>query len=370
MDANGKAMGLLVVGTGYLGAQRAAAAALRTKRLKLVAVTDRDMISAERVAAKYGVVAVPDLEAGLESGGIDAVVIATPHADHVEAIRLSLQAGKHVLCEKPLTIKAEEARALATLADESRLRLATGLNHRFYPPVRDALSLVGSWSIGRVESVRAEIGHLATPEFLKSWHTEVARSGGGTLMDNGPHACDLIRRFLGEVVLAKGFVRQDVHLPSGCETEAYGLFRNHDNAVAELHASWALRTGYLTIEVRGSEGFLKLETAPWRLKGSLADGRQINRRYLVERIRERVHRSRFGCETSLVRELEAFGCPNDGQTRPGATGWDGCRATEMIQAVYQSDRTGDEVHLKPLLVHLPASARRRALRDRNREPRR
>jgi predicted dehydrogenase len=369
MDANGdgKAMGLLVVGTGYLGAQRAAAAML-TKRVRLVAVTDRDAESAERLAARLGVVAVPDLESGLESGGVDAVVIATPHADHAEAIRLSLEAGKHVLCEKPLTVRADDARALATLADESRLRLSTGLNHRFYPPVRDALSLVGSWGIGRVESVRAEIGHLATPEFLKSWHTEVSRSGGGTLMDNGPHACDLIRRFLGEVVLAKGFVRQDVHLPNGCEVEAHALFRNHDNAVAELHSSWALRTGYLTVEVRGSEGYLKVETAPWRLTGRLADGRRVDRRYLVERVADRVHRARFGCERSIVRELAAFASPTGGHPRPGATGWDGCRATEMIQAVYQSDRTGDEVHLKPLLVHLPAVGRRRALRDR--EPRR
>ena len=367
MDAKGKAMGLLVVGTGYLGAQRAAAA-LQTERIRLVAVTDRDAGLAERVAAKLGVVAVPDLESGLESGGVDAVVIATPHADHAEAIRLSLEAGKHVLCEKPLTVRADEARALATLADEARLRLATGLNHRFYPPVRDALALVGSWAIGRVEGVRAEIGHLATPDFLKSWHTEVARSGGGTLMDNGPHACDLIRRFLGEVVLAKGFIRQDVHLPAGCEVEAHGLFRNHDNAVAELHSSWALRAGYLTVDVRGSEGFLRIETAPWRLTGSLADGRQLHRRYLAERVLDRVHRARFGCERSLVRELEAFASPTGNHPRPGATGWDGCRATEMIQALYQSDRTGDEVHLKPLLVHLPASGRRRALRDR--EPRR
>jgi predicted dehydrogenase len=364
MDANEKAMGLLVVGTGYLGAQRAAAAALRTKRLRLIAVADQDMTSAERVAARFGVVAVPDLEVGLDSGGVDAVVIATPHADHAEAIRLSLLAGKHVLCEKPLTVRADEARMLATLADDSRLRLATGLNHRFYPPVRDALALVSSWAIGRVESVRAEIGHLATPSFLQTWHTEVSRSGGGTLMDNGPHACDLIRRFLGEVVLAKGFVRQDVHLPAGCETEAYGLFRNHDNAVAELRASWALRAGYLTVEVRGSEGFLRIETAPWRLTGSLADGRKLDRRYLRERVSERVHQARYGCERSIVRELDAFASPSDGQPRLCATGWDGCRVTEMIQAVYQSDRTGDEIHLKPLLVHLPASSRHRALRDR------
>ncbi len=365
METNGKPLGLLVVGTGYLGARRAAAAT-RARGFRLVAVTDRDHDSAERVAARHGVVAVPDLESGLESGGVDAVVIATPHADHAEAARLALEAGKHVLCEKPLAVRVDEARSLAILADESKLRLATGLNHRFYPPIRDALALVGSWSIGRVESVRAEIGHLASPEFLKSWHTEVGRSGGGTLMDNGPHACDLIRRLLGEVVLAKGMVRQDLNLPAGCESEAFGLFRNHDNSYAELHASWTLRAGYLTLEVRGTEGFLRVETAPWRLTGKLGDGRKLDRRYLAGRVAERVHQARHGCERSHVAELEAFAVPASGHPRPGATGWDGCRVTEMIQAVYQSDRTGDEVHLKPPLVHLPSTARRREIRGRHR----
>lgn len=366
MDADRKTWGLLVVGTGSIGAQRAAATA-QARGIRLVAVVDRDLALAERVAARHGVVAVPNLEAGLDSGGVDAVAIATPHADHTGAIRLALEAGKHVLCEKPLTIRADDARALATLADETHLRLATGLNHRFYPPVRDALAMVASGAIGRVEGVRAEIGHLASPEFLQSWHTEVARSGGGTLMDNGPHACDLIRQFLGEVVVAKGFVRQDVRMPGGCEVEATALFRGHDHALAELHSSWALRAGYLTVEIRGSGGFLKVETAPWRLVGELADGRAVDRRYLRDRLAERMHRVRFGCETSLVLELEAFAEPSDGSPRPGATGWDGCRATEMVQAVYESDRTGDEVHLKPLLVHLPAQGRRRALRER--EPR-
>jgi predicted dehydrogenase len=367
MDSDEQPMGLLVVGAGYLGIRRAAAA-MRTKGLRLVAVTDVDAARAEAVAARFGVVAVPDLDTGLESGGIDAVVIATPHADHADAIRRSLEAGKHVLAEKPLTIRADDARALATLADESRLRLATGLNHRFYPPVRDALAFASSNAIGRVEGVRSEIGHLATPEFLQSWHTDISRSGGGTLMDNGPHACDLIRRLLGEVVLAKGFIRQDVHLPNGCEIEAHALFRSHDNAVAELHASWALRAGYLTVEVRGSEGHLKVETAPWRLTGVLADGRKLDRRYIAERLFDRTHQLRFGCEMSLVRELEVFAGPTGNHPRPAATGWDGCRVTEMIQAVYQSDRTGDEIHLKPLLVHLPSGGRRRAIHEREHRP--
>src|SRR5690606_14238454 len=124
-----------------LGAQRAAAATL-ARGVQLIAVQDHDPKAASRVAQLHGVQVVPDLRAGLKHPAVDAVVVATPHADHGEQVWEALEAGKHVLCEKPLAIDATEARALATRAQESRLRLATGFNHRFYPPVRDALTLV------------------------------------------------------------------------------------------------------------------------------------------------------------------------------------------------------------------------------------
>ncbi len=124
MDARRGTMGLLVVGTGFFGARRAAAARL-TSKLRLVAVADRDPASAERVAARLGVVAVPDLAVGLESGGVDAVVIATPHADHAEAVRMALEAGKHVLCEKPLATTAEDAAAMVRACDAAGVQLWT-----------------------------------------------------------------------------------------------------------------------------------------------------------------------------------------------------------------------------------------------------
>jgi predicted dehydrogenase len=285
-------------------------------------------------------------------------VVATPHADHFEQARLALEAGKHVLCEKPLAVRPEDARALALRADELRLRLATGLNHRFYPPVRDALDLVGSWAIGRVEEVRAEIGHMASGEFLRSWHTDVERSGGGTLMDNGPHACDLVRLFLGEVVAASGGVGDAMGLPAGCESEASATFRDHDRGVGLVRSSWALPRGYLTIDVQGTQGRLHLETAPWRLTGVLSDGRRLHRRYLAQRFAERRFRLRFGTERSLVREVEAFAArPARRWPRLGASGWDGCRVAEMIDAVYRSSATGDEVALEPALVHVAAPER-------------
>jgi predicted dehydrogenase len=363
MVAGNRMVGFLVVGAGYLGTQRAVAAAV-ARGARLVAVHDRDQVAAEVVARRHQAERVEDYDAALERADVDAVIISTPHADHFAQALAALEAGKHVLCEKPLTVQPADARLLALRADELRLRLATGLNHRFYAPVADALNLVSAWAIGRVESVRAEIGHKADASFLASWHTDVARSGGGTLMDNGPHACDLIRRFLGEVVAAKGYRRRCLSLPHDCEPEAYALFRDFDQGYGELRSSWNQPAGYLTLDVRGSDGWLRIETAPWRLSGVLSDGRGVQRTYLFDRVAERLFRMRFGCERSLVREVEAFVATPRDRPRPEATGWDGCRVTEMIDAVYRSDELGDEITLEPPLAHLPSRARRRALEDR------
>jgi predicted dehydrogenase len=360
MDAKDAAadLGLLVVGVGWLGSRRAAAC-VAARGTRLVAVCDADGLAAGRVADRHGVLAAPDFASGLRLPGVDAVLIATPPADHARLIRRALEAGKHVLCEKPLTVEPYDARLLAGLADERGLRLATGFNHRFYPPIAEARKLVEAGAIGRVISVRAEIGHRASFPFLTSWHVDVARAGGGTLMDNGPHACDLIRGFAGEVVAAKGYVASSLDLPEGCESEAFALFRCQDSAVAELRSSWTLRRGYLTIEAHGSEGYLRVEAAPWRLTGRLAGGRRLGLGYLPERLREAAYRRLHGCERSLVWELEAFASAVRERRGPGvgASGWDGCRATEMIHAAYRAAETGEEVLLDPLPILTPGARR-------------
>src|SRR5206468_944410 len=125
VTGSGRAQGILVVGVGCLGAMRARAAAV-ARGTRVVAVVDREARRAQGVADRLGAVAAPDFAAALALPGVDAVVVATPHADHGEQVRLALEAGKHVLCENPLTIAPDEARGLALPADQRGLRLATG----------------------------------------------------------------------------------------------------------------------------------------------------------------------------------------------------------------------------------------------------
>ncbi len=346
MGANRESVGILVVGAGFLGSQRAAAACV-APGTTLIGVADVDIHRAGGIAARHGAFTVGSLEEGLLLDGVEAVVVATPHADHVESVELALACGKHVLCEKPLAIDADDARRLALQADDAGLCLAVGFNHRFYPPIRDVIRIVEAGGVGRVEGLRVQIGHLASREFLRGWHTNERISGGGTLIDNGVHACDLIRRLAGEVESVCGNIRLDTHQLDTCEHDAFGLFSTHDDVVAELHSSWNLRKGYLTVEVRGDAGWLVAETAPWRLRGRLGDGRRVTGRYAAERIAERVFRGRFGCERSLTVELQSFASSIRGGAATGGNAEDGCRATEMVLGLYESARLRAEVALAP-----------------------
>jgi predicted dehydrogenase len=181
-------------------------------------------------------------------------------------------------------------------------------------------------------------------------------------MDNGPHACDLVRRFLGEVAAVEGAFCDTAGLADGCEMEAIARFRGRDGGTGEVRSSWALASGYLTLDVQGTEGRLHVETAPWALSGVLASGRRVRKRYLAERLAERRFRGLFGCERSLVQEVEAFAAGTSArQARTAATGWDGCRVTEMIDAAYRSARSRRDVALVP---DGPAPPARPALRER------
>ena len=196
-----------------------------------------------RSPASMGSGSRPDYADALTWDEVDAVIVATPHADHYEQVRLALEAGKHVLCEKPLTIRPEQARLLALRADELRLRLATGLNHRFYPPVRDALALVSALGDrprrARPRRDRAH-GLARVPGELAHRRRPLGRRDAdgqrpARLRPDPP----LPRRG----VLGAGVARRPDRAAPGCESEAYALFRDHDRGIGEVRSSWTLPRG-------------------------------------------------------------------------------------------------------------------------------
>ncbi|WP_427016611.1 Gfo/Idh/MocA family protein [Pseudarthrobacter sp. P1] len=191
LSATGTALRWGVVATGGIAHAVTADLAL-LEDVVLQAVSSRTRAKAEEFAAQFGF-AASYYDGGTDGAGpagyeqlvqdpdVDVVYIATPHAQHYQVAKAALEAGKHVLCEKALTINAAEARALVELARARGVFLMEAVWARFVPGIQRALDIIASGEIGTVRWVRADLGFPA-PEDLSAriW---APADGGGALLD-------------------------------------------------------------------------------------------------------------------------------------------------------------------------------------------
>src|SRR5262249_45199317 len=126
--------------------------------------------------------------------GVSVCTVPVTHRDIVIDV---LRAGIHVLCEKPLTISVEHANEMLETAQDKKLLLLTAFKFRFYDEILHAKELIDRGSLGKILSFRLMFGGYI--DMAGSWYSRKELSGGGIIMDNGPHALDLIRFLLGDV---------------------------------------------------------------------------------------------------------------------------------------------------------------------------
>ncbi|MDC7233012.1 MAG: Gfo/Idh/MocA family oxidoreductase [Spirochaetales bacterium] len=131
---------------------------------------------------------------------VDIVDLVTPNSLHKEQILKALNAGKHVLCEKPLAMNAAEAAEIEEAARNSDRKAGMIFNYRFIPAMLKARELVEEGKIGEIYSFRGEYLHTGyqNPERPYSWRMDFEQSGGGALADLGSHVIDLVRYLLGD----------------------------------------------------------------------------------------------------------------------------------------------------------------------------
>jgi predicted dehydrogenase len=224
-------LGIGMVGYEFMGrahsqAWRNVASFFELPRLpRMAAICGRDP---ERVAAAAARLGWPAWETDwkrlVQRDDVDLVDVCTPGSTHAEISVAALEAGKHVLCEKPLANTVEEARAMAAAADRAAaqgVRAMVGFNFRRVPAVALARELVAAGRLGAIRHVRAAYlgNHLLDPEFPLVWRLQVEQAGSGALGDLGAHAVDLAQylagdRIAGVSALTETFVRERP-LPGG-----------------------------------------------------------------------------------------------------------------------------------------------------------
>ena len=163
---------------------------------KLVAVADVRAESAQAMAERFACPWVPGHAELLASGpNVDAAIVCTPPNTHEEITTALLQAGAHVLCEKPFALTPASARRMACAAEDAGRLLTMGSKFRYVEDVIKAKSIVASGILGEI--VLFENAFTARVDMANRWNSKPDVSGGGVLIDNGTHSVDIMRYFLG-----------------------------------------------------------------------------------------------------------------------------------------------------------------------------
>ena len=247
-----------ILGPGHI-ARRMADALRRVSDAEILAVGSRELSRAQQFAAEFGVArAYGSYHDLLADGDVDIVYVATPHPFHAADTVLALEAGKAVLCEKPLAVNAAEAAEVIDLAKSKRVFLAEAMWTRWLPSIEKLRELLAAEAVGEVQLVQADFsfqgsgdptGRLLNPDLA-----------GGALLDVGCYCMSLASMILGQPEHVEAQARIG---PTGVDEQTAILLKNAHRQMAVL--TCAVRSvGPQEAFIIGRRGLIKLESAWWR----------------------------------------------------------------------------------------------------------
>jgi predicted dehydrogenase len=266
-------MNVGIVGCGLIGRKRARALGDG----KLVACSDAVFDRAQALAAEHGAQAVADWREMVKRPEVQMVIVATTHDWLAPVTLAAVEAGKHVLVEKPAARRAGELDAVVKAAAARGVLVRVGFNHRFHPALSKAHQMFVDDAVGPLMYIRARYGHGGRVGYDKEWRARPEVSGGGELIDQGMHLIDLARWFAGEFVQVDGLAgRWFWNMP--VDDNAFLLLRTAEKKVAFMHCSCSEWKNLFSFEVFGRDGKLEIQG----LGGSYGVERLIHYRMLPE----------------------------------------------------------------------------------------
>jgi predicted dehydrogenase len=246
--------GVAIVGCGLIGRKRAAA--LSSARLVACADIATDRAAALAVAAP-GCQPFSDWREAVSHPDVSIVIVSTLHDSLAEITWAAVRSGRHVLVEKPAARCAAELSGLQEFAAKHDILVRVGFNHRRHRAFRDARELVDAGELGPLMFIRARYGHGGRPGYDREWRANPAISGGGELIDQGPHIIDLARWFLGDFPNVDGFAAT-FFWDMPVDDNAFLLLRTDNGSTAFLHASCTEWKNIFSFEIYGRYGKIEV----------------------------------------------------------------------------------------------------------------
>ena len=320
-----------IIGTGNIAKSHADALGNLSDLLRLTAVSEIDVAKGEAFAAERKCKAYSDYREMLSKESLDAVAVCLPHHLHFDAGMAVLEAGCHLLMEKPMANTVAECDKLVQKAAEKNLKIMVGQTHQYYAALIMAKRLLQEGRIGKLTMIVDTIYGYYNWENRIPWFLDPAKGGGGPLMNTGPHQIDHLLYLAGAdpvyVRACVGHNRQEYKVES--DIMAYVEFANGVAATLLLCQGYTFKTDQICLRLLGTQGMMEID--PW---GNI----QISHGATTEEV---------VCEfvTGYEGEWQDLASAITRNTSLGCDGEYGRSVVALIDAIYRSGRESKSITL-------------------------
>jgi myo-inositol 2-dehydrogenase/D-chiro-inositol 1-dehydrogenase len=335
-----------IIGSQFEADIHAASFQMISEQAEVVAVASPTPGNAQRLAERYGIPRVfIDYREMLKQPDIELITITAPNALHARMTMDAANAGKHVLCEKPLCMTLEEADEMIGTCKRQGVLLLYAEELFFTPKYRKAKEMADQGAFGRIYLVKQSEKHFGPHS---PWFWDVNLSGGGALMDLGCHGIAFCYWFLGRPKIKSVYCQMGTYVhqdKTRGEDDCLCIVEFENNAVGLIEDSWARRGGMDDrIEVFGEGG---VTYANLHMGNALPTYSEYGFGYAVEKAP-----TTQGWSYPVFDELWNYGFPQEmshfarcvrGKETPQATGEDGRVVLEVIYAAYASAGQGRKI---------------------------
>ncbi|WP_010677092.1 Gfo/Idh/MocA family protein [Bacillus timonensis] len=336
-----------VIGCGSIAQYRHLPEYKGNQHVEIVAVCDINEARANETAEKYGAQAYTSYEELLTNVQVDIVSVCTPNYLHAPVSIAALNAGNHVLCEKPMATSNDEAKAMIEAAKNNEKKLMIAHNQRFVASHKKARQLIENGELGKIYSFRTAFGH-GGPEGWSidgkdSWFFEKEKAFVGAMGDLGVHKSDLLRYILGEEIVEVGaFVETNAKDFSNVDDNAVCVLKTETGIIGTLAASWGYSKEDNSTIIYGGKGVMRLEDNPtYSMVIQYANGEVA--KYELGKIQSN---DEGGQNTSFVIDHFVESVLQDQE--PLVTGEEGMKSLQVILAALQSSETKQIVKISEL----------------------